>query len=99
MHYDLAIIRDKGLMKKLSWQVLLVDEGHRLKNHRSALFSVLSALRPACRLLLSGTPLQNNLSELWALSQFPHAASVQLSTGLRRLVRCALQGGLLLGEV
>ncbi|GLI68496.1 hypothetical protein VaNZ11_012939 [Volvox africanus] len=77
-HYDVAI-RDKGLMKKLSWQVLVVDEGHRLKNHRSALFSVLSGLRPACRLLLSGTPLQNNLSELWALLNFlmPHVFSCQ----------------------
>ncbi|EFJ49946.1 hypothetical protein VOLCADRAFT_43161, partial [Volvox carteri f. nagariensis] len=68
-HYDL-IIRDKGLMKKVPWQVLIVDEGHRLKNRRSALFSVLSSLRPRCRLLLSGTPLQNHLAELWALLNF-----------------------------
>jgi len=35
-HYDL-IMRDKAFLKKIQWQYLIVDEGHRLKNHESAL--------------------------------------------------------------
>ena len=55
---------------QVPWQTLIVDEGHRLKNSDSSLFGVLAGLRPSCRLLLTGTPLQNSLTELWALLNF-----------------------------
>jgi len=48
-----------------------VDEAHRLKNKNSLLFEVLNRVHDTGRrLLLTGTPLQNNLSELWALLHF-----------------------------
>jgi ATP-dependent DNA helicase len=45
-------------------------QGHRLKNHRCMLFQKLKELRVENRLLLTGTPLQNNLAELWSLLNF-----------------------------
>jgi len=49
----------------------VVDEGHRLKNNNSKLATTLSRVfKSKQRLLLTGTPLQNNLSELWALLNF-----------------------------
>ncbi len=78
--YDM-ILKDKYLFmkfnqatckshKKLSLQYMVIDEAHRLKNKRSMLFHVLSSLQSERRLLLTGTPLQNSLPELWSLLSF-----------------------------
>ncbi|GAB2266573.1 Probable ATP-dependent DNA helicase chr12 [Dionaea muscipula] len=69
-HYDL-IIRDKSFLKKIHWYYMIVDEGHRLKNHDCTLARTLvSGYRIRRRLLLTGTPIQNSLQELWALLNF-----------------------------
>lgn len=47
-----------------------MDEGHRLKNDQSRLAGALAALPTRARFLLTGTPLQNRLTELWALLHF-----------------------------
>jgi ATP-dependent DNA helicase len=52
------------------WKYMIVDEGHRIKNMNCRLIRELKALPAANRLLLTGTPLQNNLSELWSLLNF-----------------------------
>lgn len=65
------IIKDKSSLKKLTWQYAIVDEGHRMKNAQSK-FAVTLGTQYATnnRILLTGTPLQNNLPELWALLNF-----------------------------
>ncbi|KAL6971512.1 putative ATP-dependent DNA helicase chr12 [Sarracenia purpurea var. burkii] len=69
-HYDL-IMRDKAFLKKIPWYYMIVDEGHRLKNHECALARTLvSGYRIRRRLLLTGTPIQNSLQELWSLLNF-----------------------------
>ncbi|RDX64597.1 putative ATP-dependent DNA helicase CHR12, partial [Mucuna pruriens] len=69
-HYDL-IMRDKAFLKKIHWRYLIVDEGHRLKNHECALARTLdSGYHIQRRLLLTGTPIQNSLQELWSLLNF-----------------------------
>eukprot|EP00750_Incisomonas_marina_P027137 INCI6141.1.p1 GENE.INCI6141.1~~INCI6141.1.p1 ORF type:complete len:734 (-),score=138.07 INCI6141.1:191-2323(-) len=52
------------------WKYIVVDEGHRLKNMNCRLIRELKAYDSGNRLLLTGTPLQNNLSELWSLLNF-----------------------------
>lgn len=64
------VIRERAMFNKLNWHVLIVDEAHRLKNENSRLFQELNQLKTRARLLLTGTPLQNNLHELWALLNF-----------------------------
>lgn len=65
------IMRDKGSLRKITWQYIIVDEGHRMKNAESKFAQTLGSLYVSKhRLLLTGTPLQNNLPELWALLNF-----------------------------
>ena len=67
------IIRDIKELKKLGWKFVIIDEGHRLKNMNCRLIRELKsiAMNKDCnRLLLTGTPLQNNLTELWSLLNF-----------------------------
>jgi len=64
-------IRDQKVLEKLGpFTYLIVDEGHRLKNHRCTLLQSLKKINAQNRLLLSGTPIQNNLDELWSLLNF-----------------------------
>ncbi|XP_046992487.1 ATP-dependent helicase brm-like [Schistocerca americana] len=65
------IIKDKAVLAKLRWKFMIIDEGHRMKNHHCKLTQVLNTFYIAPhRLLLTGTPLQNKLPELWALLNF-----------------------------
>jgi SNF2 family DNA or RNA helicase len=58
------------------WDLLLLDEGHRVKNPSTATARALRATPARYRLLLTGTPIQNNLDELWALFDFTHCGAL-----------------------
>jgi ATP-dependent helicase STH1/SNF2 len=65
------IIKDRPVLSKIKWIHMIVDEGHRMKNANSKLSSTLTQYYTTrYRLILTGTPLQNNLPELWALLNF-----------------------------
>ncbi|KFD51437.1 hypothetical protein M513_07650 [Trichuris suis] len=65
------IIKDKAILSKIHWKYMIIDEGHRMKNHHCKLTQILNTYYTAPhRLLLTGTPLQNKLPELWALLNF-----------------------------
>ena len=65
------IIKDRPVLSKIKWVHMIVDEGHRMKNAQSKLSSTLTQYYTTrYRLILTGTPLQNNLPELWALLNF-----------------------------
>ncbi|KDQ52516.1 hypothetical protein JAAARDRAFT_184081 [Jaapia argillacea MUCL 33604] len=63
------LIRDAATLSKYNWGYIVVDEGHRLKNFECRLMRELRRFG-GDRLVLSGTPLQNNLAELWSLLNF-----------------------------
>ncbi|KAF4621127.1 hypothetical protein D9613_000994 [Agrocybe pediades] len=67
--YQLAS-RDAHIIKRKPWYYMILDEAHMIKNFRSQRWNILLMFRSYRRLLLTGTPLQNNLTELWALLQF-----------------------------
>lgn len=71
MSYDSAQDPEtRSLFKSIQWVGLIVDEGQRLKNDANILYGALLAMRIPWRLLLTGTPLQNNKRELFNLIQF-----------------------------
>ncbi|KAK6365878.1 uncharacterized protein PV06_04637 [Exophiala oligosperma] len=64
------ILREKSHLKKFAWEYIIVDEAHRIKNEESSLAQIIRMFTSRNRLLITGTPLQNNLHELWALLNF-----------------------------
>ncbi|KAM9385655.1 chromodomain-helicase-DNA-binding protein 1-like [Pholidichthys leucotaenia] len=67
--YELCL-KDASFLKRWNWKVLVVDEAHRLKNQNSLLHQTLSEFSVGFRVLLTGTPIQNNLQELYSLLSF-----------------------------
>jgi chromodomain-helicase-DNA-binding protein 7 len=65
-----CIITDIIDLKDISWRACVIDEAHRLKNQKCKLLEGLRLLEIEARLLLSGTPLQNNINELFSLLSF-----------------------------
>ncbi|XP_034324831.2 chromodomain-helicase-DNA-binding protein 1 isoform X1 [Magallana gigas] len=64
------LLKDKSFLGSVNWATLIVDEAHRLKNDDSLLYKTLFEFNSNHRLLITGTPLQNSLKELWALLHF-----------------------------
>ncbi|XP_078467699.1 chromodomain-helicase-DNA-binding protein 5-like isoform X2 [Lampetra fluviatilis] len=67
--YELITI-DQAVLGSIDWACLVVDEAHRLKNNQSKFFRILNGYKIDTKLLLTGTPLQNNLEELFHLLNF-----------------------------
>jgi SWI/SNF-related matrix-associated actin-dependent regulator of chromatin subfamily A member 5 len=67
--YEMMIL-EKGFFRRLTFDYVIIDEAHRIKNEQSLLSQVVRSIASKHRLLITGTPLQNNLHELWALLNF-----------------------------
>ncbi|POS83725.1 hypothetical protein EPUL_003138, partial [Erysiphe pulchra] len=64
------IIRDQQVFKRRRWHYMILDEAHNIKNFNSQRWQTMLTFNTRARLLLTGTPLQNNLTELWSLLYF-----------------------------
>jgi len=67
--YEIAII-ERAALQKIAWCYLAIDEAHRIKNENAKFSRVVRTFSTLHRLLITGTPLQNNLHELWALLNY-----------------------------
>ena len=82
--YD-YILLDWEFLRSIKWQVLAVDEAHRLKNRESQLYSKLVSFGVPSKILITGTPIQNNLAELSALLDFLNPGKVLIDEELELL--------------
>lgn len=82
--YD-YILLDSDFLRTIKWQVLAVDEAHRLKNRESQLYAKLVSFNTPCKVLITGTPIQNNLAELAALLDFLNPGKVLIDEELEQL--------------
>ncbi|XP_056146515.1 chromodomain-helicase-DNA-binding protein 1 isoform X2 [Lampris incognitus] len=64
------LLKDKSFLGAVNWAFIGVDEAHRLKNDDSLLYKTMIDFKSNHRLLITGTPLQNSLKELWSLLHF-----------------------------
>ena len=67
--YEICM-NDRQFLNHFGWKFIIIDEGHRIKNLNCRLIRELQSYNSANRLLITGTPLQNNLAELWSLLHF-----------------------------
>jgi chromodomain-helicase-DNA-binding protein 1 len=82
--YD-YILLDWEFLRSIKWHALAVDEAHRLKNRDSQLYSKLDSFNVPCKVLITGTPIQNNLAELAALLDFLNPGKVSIDEELELL--------------
>ncbi len=66
------VLQDANSFKRRRWHYMILDEAHNIKNFRSERWQTMMTFNTKARLLLTGTPLQNNLTELWSLLFFLH---------------------------
>jgi len=64
------VTNDQQIFKRKAWHYMILDEAHNIKNFQSLRWQTLLTFNTRARLLLTGTPLQNNLTELWSLLFF-----------------------------
>ncbi|CAK7204764.1 swr1 complex component [Sporothrix eucalyptigena] len=64
------VVQDQQVFKRRRWHYMILDEAHNIKNFKSQRWQSLLGFNTQARLLLTGTPLQNNLTELWSLLFF-----------------------------
>ncbi|EPY21362.1 helicase [Strigomonas culicis] len=64
------IVKDRSVFRRRPWGFLVLDEAHQVKNFMSKKWQSLFDLQAQYRLLLTGTPLQNSIMELWSLFHF-----------------------------
>lgn len=79
------ILQDWQFLQSIKWQALAVDEAHRLKNRDSQLYARLLSFGVPCKVLITGTPIQNNLAELSALLDFLNPGKVNIDEDLDNL--------------
>eukprot|EP01047_Picozoa_sp_COSAG01_P023476 COSAG01_NODE_1421_length_10362_cov_10.007113_8_plen_1396_part_00 len=68
------VVQDHHVFRRKRWGYLILDEAHHIKNFQSQRWQTMLNFNAKRRLLITGTPLQNNLMELWSLMHFlmPH---------------------------
>ncbi|TVY81834.1 Helicase SWR1 [Lachnellula suecica] len=64
------VLRDVQVFKRRRWHYMILDEAHNIKNFQSQRWQAMLTFNTRARLLITGTPLQNNLTELWSLLYF-----------------------------
>ncbi|MCU0664402.1 MAG: DEAD/DEAH box helicase, partial [Myxococcota bacterium] len=64
------VLRDILSIEKASWDLIVLDEGQRIKNWEAKTSRIIKGLRSPFALVLSGTPLENNLDELFSVAEF-----------------------------
>ena len=74
------VCKDQTFFQDIVWSNIVVDEAHRLKNETSLLYKVLLGIESHHRLLLTGTPLQNSLKELWCLLKYLQLPNIDIDS-------------------
>jgi DNA helicase INO80 len=64
------VVSDVAYFQKMRWQYMILDEAQAIKSSQSSRWKCLLGFHCRNRLLLTGTPIQNNMQELWALLHF-----------------------------
>jgi len=64
-----TLTRDTEILNKIEWQILIADEAQAVKNYKTKRFKALRSIHSLSTIILSGTPIENHIGELWALME------------------------------
>ncbi|CAG9764816.1 unnamed protein product [Ceutorhynchus assimilis] len=89
-----GILKYKGNICEYHWQYLILDEGHKIRNPSSQVTVAVKEIRTPHRIMLTGSPMQNNLTELWSLFDFTNPGMLgSLKIFTEHFATPILQGG------
>lgn len=89
-----GILKFKGHMVEHNWHYLILDEGHKIRNPTAKVTVAVKEIRTPHRIMLTGSPMQNNLTELWSLFDFTNPGMLgNLATFTEHFANPILQGG------
>lgn len=90
----LGILKYKGNLLEHNWHYIVLDEGHKIRNPTAKVSIATKQIRTPHRLLLTGSPMQNNLTELWSLFDFTNPGMLgNLTTFQEHFANPILHGG------
>lgn len=90
----LAVLKYKGMLAELDWHYVILDEGHKIRNPAAKVSMAVKAIHTPHRIVLTGSPMQNNLQELWSLFDFINPGMLgELPTFLDHFANPIIQGG------
>ncbi|KAJ8924018.1 hypothetical protein NQ315_006795 [Exocentrus adspersus] len=90
----LGILKYKGNLLEYNWHYFVLDEGHKIRNPTAKVSIAVKEIRTPHRLLLTGSPMQNNLTELWSLFDFTNPSMLgNLTTFQEHFATPILHGG------
>ena len=75
-------VRDLAALSEVSWSRLVCDEAQAIKNHLSQQAKAVRSLPAASRIALTGTPVENQLSELWSIMEFANPGMLGTGEGV-----------------
>lgn len=88
------MLKYKGNLIEYNWHYLILDEGHKIRNPSAKISVAVKAIRTPHRLMLTGSPMQNNLQELWSLFDFTNPGMLgTLITFTEHFANPIVQGG------
>ena len=84
--------RDRAALSTLTWARVVCDEAQNIKNHATKQARAIRALPAATRIALTGTPVENRLSELWSIMEFTNPGLLGRPNGSGRTTRSRSSG-------
>lgn len=89
-----GILKYKGILNDLNWHYVILDEGHKIRNSNAKVSIAAKEFRTPHRIMLTGSPMQNNLQELWSLFDFTNPGMLgSLQIFMDHFAHPILQGG------
>ncbi|KAL1487995.1 hypothetical protein ABEB36_015375 [Hypothenemus hampei] len=89
-----GILKYKSNLRELSWHYFILDEGHKIRNPSTKVTMAVKEFQTPHKLMLTGSPMQNNLTELWSLFDFTNPGMLgDLATFNEHFATPILQGG------
>lgn len=88
-----TLARDQTILGQLSWSCIICDEVQKIKNFQTVAANAVKGMNSKCRIALTGTPVENRLSELWSITDFVQPGLLGSYQSFRKIYEQPIQNG------